>query len=48
MSVLGMPLRWMRKYALGIAQFKKYEPGAQWGIEYYIMYCKFARKNVNF
>ena len=27
----------------GIAQFKKYDPGAQCGIEYSTMYCKFAR-----
>ena len=27
----------------GIAQFRKYDPGAQCGIEYYKMYCKFAR-----
>jgi len=26
-----------------LRSFKKYDPGAQCGIEYYIMYCKFAR-----
>ena len=43
-SVLGMPLLWMRKSVLRHgAVFKKYDPGAQCGIEYYKMYCKFAR-----
>ena len=35
---------WMRKSTLGhCAIKKKYDPGAQCGIEYYIMYFKFAR-----
>ena len=43
-SVLGMlwdALLW-ESLIYGIAQFKKYDPGSQCGIEYYIMYGKFA------
>ena len=28
---------------MALRSLKKYEPGVQCGIEYYIMYCKFAR-----
>ena len=27
----------------GLRSLEKYDPGAQYGIEYYIIYCKFAR-----
>ena len=27
-----------------LRSLKKYDPGAQCGIEYYVMYCKFARE----
>ena len=43
MSVLVLASLLMKSLLYGIAQFKKYDPGGQCGIEYHIMYCKFAR-----
>ena len=44
-SVLGMPLLWMRKVcATALRSFKKHDHGAHCGIKYYIMYCKFSPK----
>ena len=40
-SVLGMSLR--KVYFTALRSLKKYDPGALCGIEYCIMYCKFAR-----
>ena len=49
MSVLGILFALGEKvYFTVFHSLKKFDPGAQCGIEYYMMYCKFARKNVNF
>ena len=38
-----MSLLRMRKVCFtALRSFKKYAPGAQYGIEYYIMYCEIA------
>ena len=44
MSVRGILFAMGEKVCFTVLRsLKKYDPGAQCGIEYYIMYCKFSR-----
>ena len=44
MSVIGILFALGEKVCFTVLRsLKKYDPGAQCGIEYYILYCKFAR-----